>query len=187
MPILKPWRFACSCESLANALSSLRCSKEHTHSPCSGGDTVLTGFYPKMLTDIMVDNLFIGSESASVVYHQPPSGSLGFKPRTPTMVAEVIQPFVQLPVETVVDHRVCLIVQVLEPVREPESESDLYEFLINKGIQIGISSIATKALDDHPRFDKRILEYDSNAMQEEYISEKQNTAYENVSPNWTLH
>ena len=121
-------------------LAELRCSKEHAHAQCQGGDTILTVLYPKVLTDIMVDNIFIGTETVNIVtavYHQPPSGSLGFK-SCPAQ-ADVIQPFVEQPfIETFVDTRVCSIVQVKDPTKEPESESELYEFLIQGGFQKGL-------------------------------------------------
>ena len=39
----------------------------------------------------MVDNMFIENCSASVVYHQPPSGSLGFNPRKSNPTAKAIE------------------------------------------------------------------------------------------------
>ena len=96
IPMLKPWRFVSNNSDLVRELGKLRCAKVHEHAPCSGGDTTRTGFYSKMLADIMDDNMFIESCSASVVYHQPPSGSLGFNSRksNPAAKAIDIQPVV---------------------------------------------------------------------------------------------
>jgi hypothetical protein len=190
-PILKPWRFVCSNSGLAESLSALRCRKTHSHAQCQGGDTVLTGFYPKMLTDIMINNIFCGSESASVVSlcHQPPGGSPGFEARKFPPVIDSIKT-VDSPCEPFVSDLVCSVVPVIEPVSK-EAESDLYDYLINKGIQIGLDSIATHdndaSCDNHiggqlnahtaRSVDKRILEYENATLQEEYVNEKQNNAY----------
>ena len=57
-PILRPWRFVSNNSDLVGELGKLRCAKVHEHAPCAGADTVQTGFYTKMLADIMVDYVF---------------------------------------------------------------------------------------------------------------------------------
>jgi len=57
-PILKPWRFMVSSQSMASALEGLRCRKDHEHRRCSGGKlTASTAFYPEQLCEAIHEGL----------------------------------------------------------------------------------------------------------------------------------
>eukprot|EP00972_Heterocapsa_arctica_P046501 6862816-Heterocapsa_arctica.AAC.1 len=49
VPIFKPWRFAVSSPHLAHVLQDRRCSRDHEHVKCAGGETAKSAFYPDAL------------------------------------------------------------------------------------------------------------------------------------------
>ena len=44
--IKKPWRLETTCEQIALAFRNSLCTGDHIHTPCEGGETKATGFYP---------------------------------------------------------------------------------------------------------------------------------------------
>jgi hypothetical protein len=52
--IKKPWKIKSTNLRLVDALQNLLCDKTHTHSPCAGKDTRLSGFYPVQLAEIVL-------------------------------------------------------------------------------------------------------------------------------------
>ena len=87
------------------------------HAPCSGGDTVRTGFYPKVLAGIMVNNMFIGSDCASIACienSQPPSRAIDAVPVVGT-------PVVELSSKTIVSDLACVVANQAELCSELSS------------------------------------------------------------------
>ena len=52
--ILKPWRFETDNDILREELNAKRCTKDHPHTPCEGGEAGKSGHYPEQLAEIIV-------------------------------------------------------------------------------------------------------------------------------------
>ena len=52
--ILKPWRIETNNDVLRDRLNEKRCTKDHPHTPCEGGEALGSGHYPKEFAELMV-------------------------------------------------------------------------------------------------------------------------------------
>ena len=64
-PILKPWRFAVSSQSVADSLKGYRCDGSHAHAQCEGADTARTAYYPQELCEALHRGLDAHEHAAS--------------------------------------------------------------------------------------------------------------------------
>ena len=55
--IRKPWQVVRTSTGLVNMLNQFKCSGSHSHTPCVGTDTLLTGFYTRELAMAILDGL----------------------------------------------------------------------------------------------------------------------------------
>jgi hypothetical protein len=67
-PIMKPWRVDSTNVSMVETMSRFRCDLTHEHAPCAGQDTVLTGFYPVKMAEIIVQTIV--EDCANSIKHQ---------------------------------------------------------------------------------------------------------------------
>ena len=51
---MKPWRFETNCDVLQETLNAKRCTRDHPHTPCEGGEAERSGHYTKELAEIIV-------------------------------------------------------------------------------------------------------------------------------------